>query len=222
MGLKEQHDPIDDYENLHEGETIYVLGSGATLDYLTPDFFDDKLTIAVNFVGSVFGLKGYYCFSHYHEDAQHEAKREDCIGAFTPEREHGTDGVFAGCAGNLTTFGSRTGRPGSTFDPHDKDWPVLSGQLTIGSSSIHGAMHLAAHMGAKFIVLVGADCGSLGGRDRVDGYVQGESHWALYEMHLRAMKQRLWDVYSCQVYSLNPFVNYSLEGVQYRGAASIN
>jgi hypothetical protein len=50
----------------------------------------------------------------------------------------------------------------------------------------------------------------------------GDTHWALYEMHLRAMKQRLWDVYSCQVYSLNPFVNYSLEGVQYRGAASIN
>ena len=99
---------------------------------------------------------------------------------------------------------------------------MLSGQLTIGSSSIHGAMHLAAHMGAKFIVLVGADCGSLGGRDRVDGYVPGDSHWALYEMHLRAMKQRLWDVYSCQVYSLNPFVNYSLEGVAYRGAASIN
>ena len=222
MGLKEQYDPMDDYENLHEGETIYVLGSGATLDYLTPDFFDDKLTIAVNFVGSVYGLKGYYCFSHYHEDAQHEAKREDCIGAFTPEREHGTDGVFAGCAGNLTTFGTRTGRPGTSFDPHDKDWPVLSGQLTIGSSSIHGAMHLAAHMGAKFIVLVGADCGSLGGRDRVDGYVPGDSHWALYEMHLRSMKQRLWDVYSCQVYSLNPFVNYSLEGVPYRGFASIN
>jgi hypothetical protein len=111
------------------------------------------VTIAVNFVGSVFGLKGYYCFSHYHEDAQHEAKREDCIGAFTPEREHGTDGVFAGCAGNLTTFGTRTGRPGTSFDPHGKDWPCLSGQLTIGSSSIHGAMHLAAHMGAKFIVL---------------------------------------------------------------------
>jgi hypothetical protein len=221
MGLKE-YDPMEDYKNLHEGETIYVLGSGATLDYLTPDFFDDKLTIAVNFVGSVFGLKGYYCFSHYHEDAQHEAKREDCIGAFTPEREHGTDGVFAGCAGNLTTFGTRTGRPGASFDPHGKDWPRQRAQLVIGSSSIHGAMHLAAYMGAKFIVLVGADCGSLAGKDRTDGYPAGDSHWGLYEMHLRLMKHRLWDVYKCHTYSLNPFVNYSLEGVRYRGAANIN
>ena len=221
MGLRE-YDPMDDYENLHEGETIYVLGSGATLDYLSPDFFDDKITIAVNFVGSVFGLKGYYCFSHYHEDAQHEARREDCIGAFTPEREHGTDGMFAGCAGNLTTFGTRTGRPGTSFDPHGKDWPCLSGQLIIGSSSIHGAMHLAAYMGAKFIVLVGADCGQLNGKDRVDGYVAGDSPWALYEQHLRAMKQRLWDVYSCHVYSLNPFASLNLEGMQFRGVASIN
>lgn len=222
MGLDDGYYPMDDYENLHKGETIYVIGSGATLDYLTPEFFDDKITIAVNYVGSVFGLKNYYCFSHYHEDSIKEAAQEDCIEVFTPEREHGTDGYFQGFMPKITTFGTRTGRPGTSFDPHGKDWPSLSGQLVIGSSSIHGAMHLAAHMGAKFIVLVGADCGSLAGKDRTDGYPAGDTPWGLYEMHLRAMKQRLWDVYSCQVYSLNPFVNYSLEGVQYRGVASIN
>ena len=60
---------LEDYNLLHEGETIYVIGSGATLDYLSPDFFDDKLSIAVNFSGSVFGMKNYYCFSHYHSDS---------------------------------------------------------------------------------------------------------------------------------------------------------
>ena len=101
MGLRE-YNPMDDYENLYEGETIYVLGSGATLDYLTPNFFDDKITIAVNFVGSVFGLKGYYCFSHYHEDAQHEARREDCIGAVADAPQplhHGDRGFRHGDAG---------------------------------------------------------------------------------------------------------------------------
>jgi hypothetical protein len=167
-------------------------------------------------------LKGYYCFSHYHEDSKHEAMQDECIAVFTPLKEHGTDAEFQGFMPKIVTFGTRTGRPGTSFNPHDKDWPVLSGQLTIGSSSIHGAMHLAAHMGAKFIVLVGADCGQLGGKDRADGYPAGDSHWALYEQHLREMKKRLWDVYSCQTYSLNPFVNYSLEGVSFRGAASIN
>ena len=213
---------LEDYNLLHEGETIYVIGSGATLDYLSPDFFDDKLSITVNFSGSVFGMKNYYCFSHYHGDAVHEARLDESIAVFIPLREHGTDAEFQGFMPKIVTFHTRTGRPGVSFNPHDKDWPVEYDQLVIGSSGIHGAMHLAAYMGAKFIVLVGADCGSLGGKDRVDGYVTGDTHWALYEQHLRAMKQRLWDVYSCQVYSLNPFVNYSLEGVQYRGAASIN
>jgi len=122
----------------------------------------------------------------------------------------------------VVTFPTTTGRPGTSFNPSGKDWPTLDNSLVIGSSSIHGSMHLAAYLGAKFIVLVGADCGTLGGAERVDGYVQGEHPWELYELHLRDMKQRLFEMYGCQVYSLNPFINYSLEGTQYRGAASIN
>jgi len=211
-----------DYRNRHEFETIYVFGSGATLNYLAPSFFDDKICVATNFCGSVFGLSRYYVFSHYHTDAVSEARRDESIAVFTPHREHGTDAEFLVEVSKVVTFPTTTGRPGTSFNPSGKDWPTLDNSLVIGSSGIHGAMHLAAYLGAKFIVLVGADCGTLGGAERVDGYVQGEHPWELYEMHLRDMKQRLWDVYGCQVYSLNPFVNYSLEGTQYRGAASIN
>jgi len=211
-----------DYRNRHEFETIYVFGSGATLNYLAPSFFDDKICVATNFCGSVFGLRRYYVFSHYHADAVSEARRDESIAVFTPHREHGTDAEFLVEVSKVVTFPTTTGRPGTSFNPSGKDWPTLDNSLVIGSSGIHGAMHLAAYLGAKFIVLVGADCGTLGGAERVDGYVQGEHPWELYEMHLRDMKQRLWDVYGCQVYSLNPFVNYSLEGTQYRGAASIN
>ncbi len=213
---------LGDYQGVHDGETVYVFGSGATLNYLAPSFFDDKICVATNFCGSVFGLGRYYVFSHYHADAVSEALLDETVCVFTPQREHGTDADFLGFLPKVVTFPTTTGRPGASFNPSGKDWPTLDNSLVIGSSSIHGATHLAAHMGAKFIVLVGADCGTLGGRDRVDGYVPGDSQWVLYEQHLRAMKQRLWDVYSCQTYSLNPFVNYSLEGTQYRGAASIN
>jgi len=211
-----------DYQGVHEGETIYVFGSGATLNYLAPSFFDDKICVATNFCGSVFGLSRYYVFSHYHADSISEAQLDETVAVFMPLREHGTDAEFLGFMPKIVTFPTTTGRPGTSFNPSGKDWPTLDNSLIIGSSSIHGSMHLAAYLGAKFIVLVGADCGELGGVDRVDGYVPGDSHWALYEQHLRDMKQRLWDVYGCQVYSLNPFVNYSLEGTQYRGAASIN
>lgn len=211
-----------DYRNRHEFETIYVFGSGATLNYLAPSFFDDKICVATNFCGSVFGLARYYVFSHYHADAVLEARRDESIAVFTPHREHGTDAEFLVEVSKVVTFPTTTGRPGTSFNPSGKDWPTLDNSLVIGSSGIHGAMHLAAYLGAKFIVLVGADCGTLGGAERVEGYVQGEHPWELYEMHLRDMKQRLFEMYGCHTYSLNPFVNYSLEGTQYRGAASIN
>ena len=213
---------LEDFRDVHCCKTVYVFGSGATLNYLAPSFFDDKICVATNFCGSVFGLSRYYVFSHYHADAVAEAALPQTVAVFTPQREHGTDADFLGFMPKIVTFPTTTGRPGTSFNPFGKDWPTLDNSLVIGSSGIHGAMHLAAYMGAKFIVLVGADCGELGGSERVEGYVQGEHPWELYELHLRDMKQRLWDVYGCQVYSLNPFVNYSLEGTQYRGAASIN
>ena len=213
---------LEDFKDVHCCKTVYVFGSGATLNYLAPSFFDDKICVATNFCGSVFGLRRYYVFSHYHADAVAEAALPQTVAVFTPHREHGTDAEFLGFMPKIVTFPTTTGRPGTSFNPSGKDWPTLDNSLVIGSSSIHGSMHLAAYMGAKFIVLVGADCGELGGVDRVEGYVPGDSHWALYEQHLRDMKQRLFEMYGCQVYSLNPFVNYSLEGTQYRGAASIN
>ena len=213
---------LEDFRDVHCCKTVYVFGSGATLNYLAPSFFDDKICVATNFAGSVFGLRRYYVFSHYHADAVAEAALPQTVAVFTPHREHGTDAEFLVEVSKVVTFPTTTGRPGTSFNPSGKDWPTLDNSLVIGSSGIHGAMHLAAYLGAKFIVLVGADCGTLGGAERVEGYVQGEHPWELYELHLRDMKQRLWDVYGCQVYSLNPFINYSLEGTQYRGAASIN
>jgi len=213
---------LEDFRDVHCCKTVYVFGSGATLNYLAPSFFDDKICVATNFCGSVFGLGRYYVFSHYHADAVLEARRDESIAVFTPHREHGTDAEFLVEVSKVVTFPTTTGRPGTSFNPSGKDWPTLDNSLVIGSSGIHGAMHLAAYLGAKFIVLVGADCGTLGGAERVEGYVQGEHPWELYESHLRDMKQRLFEMYGCQVYSLNPFINYSLEGTAYRGAASIN
>ena len=213
---------LEDFRDVHCCKTVYVFGSGATLNYLAPSFFDDKICVVTNFCGSVFGLSRYYVFSHYHADSISEAQLDETIAVFTPQREHGTDTEFLGFMPKIVTFPTTTGKPGTSFNPAGKDWPTLDNSLIIGSSGIHGAMHLAAYMGAKFIVLVGADCGELGGAERIKGYVKGDTPWGLYELHLRDMKQRLWDVYGCHVYSLNPFVNYSLEGTAYRGSASIN
>ncbi|HEY7821591.1 MAG TPA: hypothetical protein VIG24_02095, partial [Acidimicrobiia bacterium] len=92
-----------------------------------------------------------------------------------------------------------------------------------GSSSLHGAMHLAAYVGAAHIVMVGADCGILDGRTNLEGYpVLGGEHdtariLSLYERDHRRMKQYLIDNYGVTVYSLNPFINLNLEGHTFAG-----
>jgi hypothetical protein len=80
-------------------------------------------------------------------------------------------------------------------------------------------MHLAAHLGASTIILVGADCGQIDGKDRVNDYqVQGgHTLWQLYDGHHQLMKQYLEKRYGVKVHSLNPFINLNLEGHRFQG-----
>lgn len=210
---------LESFKDIYKGQTIWVLGSGGSIDYLDPSFFDDKLCIGVNYVGKAFNLQNYYTFSHYHEDSQEMAESSRFV--FTPRKQHGNAEEWVGeVPANVVLFETHAGQPGESFDPFGKDNPIHG--LIIGSTSIHGAMHLAAYMGAKHIVLVGADCGELNGKHRFTGYVQGDTPWELYNTQLSTMKQWLIEKYGCTVYSLNPFVNFNLEGVSFSGSVQIN
>ena len=210
---------LESFKDKYKEETIWVLGSGGSLDYLDPSFFNDKICIGVNFVGKVFDLLNYYTFSHYHEDSQQMASSSSFV--FTPRKQHGNAEEWVGeVPDNVVLFDTHAGQPGASFDPFGKDNPIHG--LIIGASGIHGAMHLAAYMGAKHIVLVGADCGVLNGKHRFTGYVQGDNPWELYNVQLGTMKRWLKKTYGCDVYSLNPFVNFNLEGVSFSGSVQIN
>jgi hypothetical protein len=106
--------------------------------------------------------------------------------------------------------------PGISWNPITSHIPG-PGQIAYGSSSLHGAMHLAAHLGANFIVMVGADCGTLDGEHRVAGYVEGDTPWEMYNHHHKLMKDYLEQNYPVKIHSLNPFINLNLEGHTFKG-----
>jgi len=210
---------LESFKDIHKGETIWVLGSGGSLDFLDPSFFDDKICVGVNFVGKVFGLANYFTFSHYHSDSLEMADSSRFV--FTPKKEHGNRAEWSGhLPANIVLFDSNAGAPGDSFDPFGKDNPTTG--LMIGNSSIHGSLHLAAYLGAKHIVLVGADCGKLNNVDRFTGYVIGDNPWSEYNTKLVMMKRWILENFGAKVYSLNPFVNFNLEGVPFDGVAKIN
>ena len=68
-------------------------------------------------------------------------------------------------------------------------------------------------------MLVGADCGQIDGQDRVEGYVQGDTLWALYNKHHKLMKDYLEQEYAVKIHSLNPFINLNLEGHKFAGVS---
>jgi hypothetical protein len=112
------------------------------------------------------------------------------------------------------------------------EWLLDEDALFVSWSSITSAMHLAAYLGAKNIIMVAHDCGELNDKSWVDGYVVYD--WSedsiagakerniKFEKQSVAVKKKLIELYGCNVYSLNPFINYNLEGVSYRGLNSIN
>ena len=202
---------LKDLVGAWEGETVYVLGSGSSLDFINPSFFDDKKCVAVNFVGREFGLKSFVTFTHYVNDALEVASAfPDLPVVLLRSAETGPS---TSDVKNIVCIDKFAIPPGSSFSPYDFDGEGL----VFGSTSLHGGLHLAALMGAKSIVLVGADCGTIDGNHRLAGYVAGDTPWPLYEQHLRLMKSWLKDIYGCDVYSLNPFVNLNLEGHKFEG-----
>lgn len=203
---------LDSLKNVWNGQTVYVLGSGSSLNFIDSTFFDDKNCVAVNFVAREFGLSKFVTFTHYNSDAMSMALQfPDC--QVVVREWHLGQQITADMPNLVIAPSNNVSAPGEAFDPFTND--ELS--LVFGSSGIHGAMHLAAFMGAKDIVLVGADCGTIDGNDRFDGYPEGNQPWSIYDKHLRLMKSWLKLNYNCNVYSLNPFVNLNLEGHYFEG-----
>lgn len=207
-------------EGLHDGETLWVLGSGPSLNYIEGSFFDDKVTVSTNFSARALGVKPDYAFSHYHHNAESLLADSSCV--VTIERDTITQSLWQDeQPHHLVLAPTQYDKPpGSAWNPITSHKPGLD-QIAYGSSSLHGAMHLAAHLGASYIMLVGADCGQIDGADRVKDYQVQNGHtlWQLYDRHHQLMKQYLENTYPVKVHSLNPFINLNLEGHTFKGVS---
>jgi hypothetical protein len=212
---------LTDLKDKHKGETIYVIGSGSSLAYIDPAFFSDKITVTVNLVGRLHGFSPDYLFSNYHKTFEDLLDIES-IGV-TLERDTLSHKRWTGTPPKNLVFISHAYDEtyGPYFNPNLN--PPAEDSLLYGSSSLHGAMHLAAYLGARFIILVGADCGTIDGEHRIPGYpmeaTEEETNWiwSVYNEHHRQVKEWLKEKYGCGTYSLNPFINLNLEGHTFKG-----
>ena len=208
---------LGDLRDRHKGETVWVLGSGPSLNHIEPGFFSGKTVISTNFSADSIGVFPDYMFSHYHQHAFTLHTKSGVVVTLRKDTLSQQEWAWDYLENLVMVEQDSYAPPGSAWHPFDRN-PPRDDSLAYGSSSLHGAMHLGAHLGADNIILVGADCGTIDDAHRVGTYpIDGHKPWALYEKHHRLMKSWLVEKYGVNVYSLNPFINFNLEGHRFAG-----
>ena len=217
--------------NKHKGKDVYVLGSGGSLNFIDPKFFYKKITVCVNEVGETYLPTTKYVVTKYHPEAIKFAQQMPNVNVVVSRGSLGGPHYAAlPVLNNLYTFDHNTNRDAATSVV--ADWPLEDGSLYVSWSSITSAMHFGAYLGAKNIIMVAHDCGELDDKSWVDGYVydtwdktkveEAKERNKQFEIQSIAVKKKLIQLYGCNIYSLNPFINYNLEGVKYRSHNEIN
>jgi uncharacterized Rossmann fold enzyme len=214
---------VAELANRHQGADIYVIGSGGSLNYLDPGFFDGKITIGINRVALVWRPTTYSVTKyHEHADTLVEAGHTTVVSA----HQHGNKAkrvLHAHEHPDRYIFDHNNNQGPKWLPEH---WPTEPDQLVASWSTITSGMHLAAYLGAANIILVGVDGGQMGDAVNVDGYYSGSDDFVdsvrRYEVQTLQVKAELIRRYGVRIYGLSPFINPNLEGVPYIGANRIN
>lgn len=154
----------------HHGETIWIVGSGASLNFVDRRFFDDKVTVLVNETYREFGQPLHtFAFAHHCETAQEGIDRGFQVVASEYNRCDRADGLND-LRGSWFMYRHPQQPDGPKMDmtPMEQD---DSTSLVVGSNTVTSAMDFAGRiLGASTIILCGVDGGTIDGRLNYDGY----------------------------------------------------
>lgn len=212
-------------KNTHKDEDIYVLASGKSVDFYNEDFFDGKIVIGVNQA-----YKKIWCDYLVRKEVKFikESLETESL-VIVSEYD----------SGNLNTGGEKLNTNKVDHDNlyffehldnlHTKiDTSVFgSDKIVVSFSTITSAIHIAAYMGAKNIILIGHDCGTIDGEMTFKGYYDSIkdtpwTDWKQYKNWLKVIegqtkivKEQVKKHYGANVVSMLPFVSLNLENHSY-------
>ena len=224
---------IKEYKQIHSGQDIYILASGASMDYMSFSFFDGKITIGLN--------KMYNFYKCTYIIVKDIVTKKEFIQHYTAAKKAGSKFITTDIHNGAThLFITKrdyivvpVGEWGGFVKPSLLDTDTfVNSHLTITT-----AIHVAYYLGAKNIILVGADCGLLDGKINIKNYYDNAtlskvnpdnsvlsdrlartvSH-TYNEFNITSLRDAL-KKKGCNLVSLNPFVNIGLEGHKYTKVA---
>jgi hypothetical protein len=203
-------------------QDVYVLGSGSSLNFVHPLFFKGKIVIGINHIHKLFPVT--YGISN-HSTVIQEMIDNHILG-IVPEHEMGVYGrKKVKLTGTYCTFKHKNNflyiyderNIGyEDIDLSDFDDPE---SLIVGGTT-SSAIHLAYKIGATNIILAGVDGGAIDEQVSVRRYPYGATnpqHIADIEPQLRIVCNYIRKK-GIGVYSLNPFINFNLEGHRFENS----
>jgi len=214
---------ITKLKDIHKDKDIWVLAAGASMSYVNPTFFENKITVGVNRI-----CKNFKCDYVVAKDGR---GFKEILSAI----DYNTELILSKHeSGNLHQNLNSVEYDHYIFEHPAKpgEAPNLnciskdSDKIVVSYSTITSAIHIAAYMGAKNIIICGHDCGTIDGEAVVEGYYQdikphqgsmfAYTQWlSKIESHTVAVSNQIEKVYECNICSLNPFINFNLEGHTY-------
>ena len=211
---------LRDFEGKHLGETAFVIGSGKSLDYYDPSFFADRLTIGINAGWAEKLDRVDYLVTKYHDVARDwvDSDRVSTVVVTQGLRGHRylerlEDDRMLVVDHNENTVERWAG-----------EWP--DGGLVATHSSITTGMHLAAVLGARSIVMVGADCGVVDGEPNLgnhnaDTRNSQPTFFESFDRQNQKVANILRQRYGVAVMSMLPFVTPNMEGHRFESHAGV-
>jgi hypothetical protein len=215
--------PLTELKNKYLGQDIWIILAGSSMDYVSQDFFKNKIVLGANQV-----YKHYKCNYIIMKDCMEmprytrsiEQLESKNIPLIHSEYFLGDDNKEKNIAKHSNAYYFKHNSKKNSFSyglENLSDKEIISSKSTVTS-----IMHIAAYMGAKNIMLCGHDCGRLDGNLYYEGYMEKDwissENWSgisnrINEIENETLKVRsyLMEKYNCNIHSLNPFLNFSLE-----------
>ena len=220
-----------EFKNIHKGEDIYILASGKSVDFIDDTFFNNKIVIGVN-------------QAYKKVECKYLLRKEvNMIKEIIDNNVKSIHFISCGNCGNNNNTNVKYIK-NISYDKKDNIvlYPHIVNKISIPQnlpdkdilitsySTITTAIHLAAYMGASNIILIGHDCGSINNECNFTGYHTDKTYKIAWkngkqdyvkwlkniESHTIKLRSLIKDKYGCNIYSLNPFINFGLEGNIYK------
>lgn len=219
---------LTDFKNIHKNDDIYILASGKSVDFIDNSFFEKKIIIGINQaykkINCTYLVRKEYKLLNIVIKACPDTIHFISKGNCGDNNKTNLQFILNNYKNNNNIIVYKHNINISNL-PHE----LINDKLVVSRSTITTGIHLAAYMGAKNIILIGHDCGCINNEPNFKGYHSEKTYkiahrhgkkdykkWlSMIENQTLRLKKLLKKKYNCNIYSLNPFINFGLEGNKY-------